>query len=48
MSIKNAESGDLKLLGDKIRQCNTCSETDLDTMARKVIDDKNTVTILVR
>ena len=47
MLIKNTRSGDLKLVGDKIRQCNTCSSTDTDAMVLKVIEDKNVVTILV-
>jgi len=47
MLIKNTRSGDLKLVGDKIRQCNTCSSMDIDAMVLKVIEDKNFVTILV-
>ena len=47
LNPQKAETGDLKLVGDKLRQCSTCSGTDFDGLARKVLEEKNYVSILV-
>ena len=47
LNPQKAETGDLKLVGDKLRQCSTCSGTDFDGLARKVLEEKNYVSILI-